>query len=389
MNRKFTLLLALLMTALLSWPALAEEAPAAPEATAEAAAEAAPEAAAEAALSDDLYSFQMELCGDVITLPMKVSDFIALGWQSKDDLTAVTLEPSQYASTNVFTKDGAEIYAAIMNSSMEVKPLSECMVGEVSMDSFQAEKGGTIRLPKGIEFGVSSREDVEAAYGAPSSVYEGSMYYKMSYEYDSYQDVEIQIDNETKVVSSIEVRNFVDPNPEIAQASEEAPQSVKDYQAPAELGSDMLSFNVEYAGNLYHLPAPLAAFEANGWKIKSGGDEVVPARGTARLEIIKDNQTMRAWLYNDSDSVAYAKNCFVTGVKAGVNDADLAITLPGGLNRESTLEEVEAAFKDLETEKDESGDYLYFRAGKSLQDVNVCVDKNTQKVHSIEVQYMP
>ena len=74
MNRKFTLLLALLMTALISWPALAEEAPAAPEAT------------AEAALSDDLYSFQLELCGDVITLPMKVSDFIALGWQSKDCL---------------------------------------------------------------------------------------------------------------------------------------------------------------------------------------------------------------------------------------------------------------------------------------------------------------
>lgn len=198
------------------------------------------------------------------------------------------------------------------------------------------------------------------------------------------------MDNETKVVSSIEMRNFVDPNPETAQASDEPPQSVKDYVAPTELGSDMLSFNVEYDGALYHMPAPLSAFEANGWAIKSGGDEVVPARGDTRLELIKNNQTLRVWLYNDSDSVAYAKNCFVTGVRAGVNDTDVSITLPGGLNRDSTLEEVEAAFEGLEFTKDESSEYYtYFEVGEPLQDVTVCVDNETGKVHSIEVEYMP
>ncbi len=406
MNKRVMLIALCLM--LCAWPVLAEEAQVTsePQATAEAQAAAEPQATAEpqtaaageadqqagqtAALSENLYDFQMELCGDVITLPMKLSEFTALGWQADGDLSAVQLEPNQYSAVNRFTKDGAEVYISILNTSMEVKPATECMVGEISMDSYQAEKGGSIRLAKGIEFGVSSRKDVEAAYGSPSSVYEGEMYYQMSYEFDSYQDVVIQVDNETKVVSSIEMRNFVDPNPETAQASDEPPQSVKDYVAPTELGSDMLSFNVEYDGALYHMPAPLSAFEANGWAIKSGGDEVVPARGDTRLELIKNNQTLRVWLYNDSDSVAYAKNCFVTGVRAGVNDTDVSITLPGGLNRDSTLEEVEAAFAGLEFTKDESSDqYIYFEVGEPLQDVTVCVDNETGKVHSIEVEYMP
>ena len=124
MNKRVMLIALCLM--LCAWPVLAEEAQVTPEpqATAEAQAAAEPQATAEAgqtaALSENLYDFQMELCGDVITLPMKLSEFTALGWQADGDLSAVQLEPNQYSSINVFTKDGAEIYALPLTAQQDV-----------------------------------------------------------------------------------------------------------------------------------------------------------------------------------------------------------------------------------------------------------------------------
>ncbi len=76
----------------------------------------------------------------------------------------------------------------------------------------------SVKFPGGIEFGVSTLEDVKAAYGEPSRVYDGEMYTSLSYEYDIYQNVEIQVDKETNTVSKVDIRNMIATASEADQA---------------------------------------------------------------------------------------------------------------------------------------------------------------------------
>ena len=59
------------------------------------------------------------------------------------------------------------------------------------MDRYQMKDSDwEILLPGGIQWGVSNADDIKAAYGDPTSDYDGDNYYKMSYQYDFYREIE-------------------------------------------------------------------------------------------------------------------------------------------------------------------------------------------------------
>ena len=60
------------------------------------------------ALSDDLYSFQLMLDGELYTFPMSYEDFTAMGWEYQGDENE-QLSPNQYTVAETFAKDGLEI----------------------------------------------------------------------------------------------------------------------------------------------------------------------------------------------------------------------------------------------------------------------------------------
>ena len=138
------------------------------------------------ALSDDIYSFQAEIDGEIYQFPMSFAEFTAKGWTYDGD-AAQTMEPEQYTTAETFKKDSSKLYAAIFNLGMNTVPFSECQIGGFSVDSYMMKDSAlSVKLPKGIEFGVSTLEDVKAAYGEPSRVYDGEMYTSLSYESVSY-----------------------------------------------------------------------------------------------------------------------------------------------------------------------------------------------------------
>lgn len=351
------------------------------------------------ALSDDIYSFQAEIDGEVYQFPMSFAEFTAKGWTYDGD-AAQTMDPEQYTTAETFKKDASKLYATIFNLGMNTAPFSECQIGGFSVDSFMMRDGAfSVKLPKGIEFGVSTLEDVKAAYGAPSRVYEGEMYTALSYEYDMYQNVEIQVDKETNAVSKIEIRNMIETASEeeqaqaAAQVSDEVTEEVKSYQAPTELGDDFTKFTVEYDGALYQLPAPVSEFEKNGWTVKEDqSDMIVKGKDFGWVALMKNNQELRVIAQNYGDNATTIRNCFVTSVKGDDNSTNMPITVQKGITRGMAKAELEKALEGVTYEFEESDMFEYYTIEgpeSSLDCVQILVRKDTGVVQAIEVSNAP
>lgn len=351
------------------------------------------------ALSDDIYSFQAEIDGEVYQFPMSFADFTAKGWTYDGD-AAQTMEPGQYTAAETFKKDASRLYATMFNLSMNTVAFSECQIGGFSVDSYMMKDGAfSVKLPKGIEFGVSTLEDVKAAYGEPSREYDGEMYTALTYEYETYQDVEIQVDKETKVVSKIDMRNMIETAGEADQAqaeaavSDEVTEEVKSYQAPTELGDDLTKFIVEYDGALYQMPAPVSEFEKNGWTVKEDqSDMTVKGKDAGWVSLMKNNQELRAIAQNYGDNATTIRNCFVTTVKGDDNSTDMPITVQKGITRGMAKADLEKALEGVTYEFEESDMFEYYTIEgpeSSLDYVQILVRKDTGVVQAIEVSYTP
>ncbi len=91
----------------------------------------------------------------------------------------------------------------------------------------------------------------------------------MSYSLDYDQEVHLFVYKDSKVLEEISVENLVEPSdlPE-QKVSDAIPEEISMYEQPSELSNDFFDYTVEYAGDMYKLPAPVSEFEKNGWKIK-------------------------------------------------------------------------------------------------------------------------
>ena len=356
-------------------------------------------ASEDSALSDDLYSFELLLDGELYQFPMSYEEFTAKGWTYKDDDT-IEIKPNSYSPSERFTKGSLEIYASVINLGINTLPLSECTVGGISMDEWQYKDAPetTLELPGGITYGISTLEDITAAYGPASDTYEGDLYTKLEYEYDYYQDWELYVSTETGLLNEVDVRNFVADeeanSSAAAEVSDEPTPEVLAYEAPTELGDDPGTFTVDYAGDLYQLPAPVSFFEEKGWTIKREvSDSIIPGRSFGWVSMLKDNQELKVIARNYNDNATVIDNCFVTTVKANVYGPELSLTLPGGITMGMTEEELTAVLESISLEQDveESDSFTYYNLIKeaSRSTIQIIVKKEDGVVTGMEVQNDP
>lgn len=306
-------------------------------------------------LSDDLYDFQVSIDGTVYQFPMWYSDFEALGWEYDGDNTE-TLSSNQYTVGQRFKKDGISVYTRLANLSMNSVSFADSMVAGISMDKYDLKDcDWEILLPGGIQWGVSNAEDIKAAYGDPSSDYDGDNYYKMTYEYDFYQEISLYVYKETDALEQIEIQNLVELEGADNSVSDEVPDVVKNYKAPTELGNDFYSFHVELEGNLYKLPCPVTEFLANGFKIDEKNSDMEIAAGSfGWVDLRYNNQTLHAIARNHADYATVIENCFITEVESSDFDPDFALTIPGNIKRGDTEADVEKALEGFNVEKETS-----------------------------------
>ncbi|SDF36192.1 hypothetical protein [Marvinbryantia formatexigens] len=356
---------------------------------------------ADTTLSDDIYSFQIKIDGELYQFPMSWADFTAHGWEYQSDASA-ELSPNSYSVAETFKKGNLEVYTQIVNFGLNTQAFSECTIAGISIDNWQFSDAPdtVIELPGGITYGVSTLEDVKAAYGEPSDTYDGELYTKLSYRYDYYQEWSLYIEKETGVLYEVELENMIADEATAtaneaaaAEVSDEPTEEVLAYTAPTELGDDPLSFTVDYAGALYQLPAPVSVFEENGWTIKEeDSDNIIAGGDFGWVYMMKDNQEYHTTVRNYSKNAATLRNCFVTTVEAGVYDANLPITIPTGITSGMSGDEALALLEGISYETETSGSFTYYNiVGESIsrECVQIVINEEENTVTSIEVSHEP
>lgn len=344
-----------------------------------------------AALDDDVYAFQLSIEGKVYTFPTSFAEFEAEGWKLKDASDAEgEMAPGYYDTLTLVNgplDDQIEMTAYFLNTDINTKAITECPVAgaDISLPYNANKRAPVVVAAQGIALGTSSRADIEAAYGEPSSLYENEEYKTatLTYSKATYQEAKFRLEED--VLQNIQMRNFV-ASEEKGEVSDAVPEEVTNYVAPTELGDDLLSQVVEYDGDLYRLPAPISAFEANGWKVMEYRSDYIPSKDSvvSGVTMMRNNQSMKFSLYNPTGEAILSENALVS-MMPPIGGLD-ALVLPAGIQKGSTSEELFAAYDGVIkvlTERDEYNTYSYSERGVFW--VTISVDNTTKLVTDISI----
>ena len=314
-------------------------------------------------LGDDIYSFSMEFDGQTMKFPMTYQDFVGMGWElsSRED-------PDMKISTNSygfvsFNKGKNSVSAEVMNLGINEVGLEDSLIGGITVDgSYDIDLTSvSVKLPGGIELGKSTLDDIKAAYGDPSDTYEGDLYTKVTYEKDTYQEVELSVFKDDNTLKKVDMENLEEPEGyDKGAVSDEVPDIVTAYKAPDALGSDMLDTAVEYMGDLYSLPAPVSAFTANGWEIQDAEDTpYVEGGGIAFIDMMKNNQSIHFSVYNEIENATALENCFVRELSFATYDPEsIAMKLSGDITLGADKTELIKMADEKGYISEENDDYL-------------------------------
>ncbi len=328
------------------------------------------------ALGNNPFAFRLRLNGQVLALPAPVADLLAAGWEAA--LPADALLPAQTTLDTTLTLEGWEIAIQLANLEAEALPWQACSVIRLALEEAASP---TIELPGGFGW----RSGLQALLEACGVLDKDATDTTLSYTTSPQSGLAFTFDTKGLLVGLAMWNRTGRPAPPLATT---LPPELLAYTPPAALSGDWRDFTVAYAGVLYTLPAPVAAFLENGWTLRDSGE--VPAAGSLmRVCLQKGTQVLRTTLHNYSAAAQPLEGCFVTMVESTPMGANLPLALPGGVTEASGLAEIEAAWGPA-TEVDRTGyntrDY-YWLAGAGQ--VVVRVERSEERVVDLEVWHAP
>lgn len=323
--------------------------------------------------SGELYAYEAVIDGVLYQFPCPFSVFEERGWTFKEKSEAdEMLAPSRY--TNIDLTKGPlgekmEIRASFLNYDIHSLPHSQCYVGGVKLETPYKEDDAwaTAVTAGGITLGVSNREDIVAAYGEPTDLYESSSSDRQSLTYSTGSYKEVKFTVEDGVLNAINVQNFDEPEGVTKSAvSEEIPEYILAYTVPTALGDDLLSLIVEFAGDLYQMPAPVSAFEENGWTIMATRHDYVEARGFSvrGVTLMRDNQSADFSLRNLSDLAVLPQNCVIDSLNPIGSTHDFTLVLSGGIAIGSTEDDLLSMYEDVLTDVEKRDDTKRYKCAE-------------------------
>lgn len=304
---------------------------------------------ASVALSDDWKDFTFELAGVTYQLPMHYDQFVANGWKldgTRSDVTEDYLVPG-YTRVYAYLTNGAVYFSVeFVNMSGHARAVKDCDIGAITIE---ANDNLALKLAKDIHI-LSTVDEIQAAFGTPSSMNAYTDYSSLKYEVDTYIVMSFYVYSEKTTYNEVTLRNLIPTDRDETVVSEERPAYLDDYVAPTELGDDITDTVFELDGVLYQLPCPIEEFTNNGWVITSDSIGTLGAMNeSSGITMKKDGNTIFANLTNFSDKETYSRNCAVSGIQLqGYYFKEAAqdiVKLPGGVHMWSTIEEVEELYK--------------------------------------------
>ena len=335
-----------------------------------------------AELGDDIYSFQVMFDGDLLKLPMSCDELISMGWQAEnpEDLDTM-VQTNSYITGVRFVKGNYYISADILNLGINEEPASKCLIGGIEVDASgavhenigQKIEPGIAMLPGNIEVGTATIEDIKAAYGEPTDTHEDEVYTVLTYDKDSFQDITLTVYQETGTLLEVDMQNFVEPEGfDPGTVSGETPSIVTNYKEPSALGDDFMDSTVEFMGDLYQLPAPVSAFEANGWVIQDAEEGAYAEGGGLEfIDMMKENQTVRFSVYNFTENAVALSDCFVQELSFATYDPEIIdMKLGGGVTLGVSKDDLKTMAEAKGYVYEAEGDYvnIYKNENSGLDD---------------------
>lgn len=159
-------------------------------------------------ISSNIKDFEFSLDGKVHKLLCDYSELQKEGWEIEDNSKGQELKTNQYTLITVANKGKEEVYFSFYNPNKETKKVEECLVCKIQIDDYMEERcGAKVKLAGGIGIG-STVDELEEAFGEPTSKneYEDYIYYK--YDFEIYSNYQFIIDSKTKKITKIEARNI-------------------------------------------------------------------------------------------------------------------------------------------------------------------------------------
>lgn len=346
-------------------------------------------AAKDSKISDDLYSFEATINGKQYKIPEDFADFQKNGWKL-DDSDNQKIEPDKYTLGSTLKNGSSTLNVQFYNISKDTVTADKCKVSGILIESSDIDNGLKFQLPKGIT-NSSTKDDVIKAYGKPSSEEAADCEYKINenrYVKFSFSD--------DKKIFEIDIVNMTigDDNSKSDSKSDSSSNDSKDagtsnYNAPKELGDNILSKNIKLDGKVYNLPVPVKVLEKDGWKLEDNGTKTLESKDRqGGFDLSKGNISLSGVdLRNDSDKSTDAENCVLVGVRFDDQNGS-SLELPKNIKIGSTKDEVEKAYSGVKCEKEEEDDYTSYTYNfddTKLNYVQINVDKSSNKVDSIEI----
>lgn len=342
------------------------------------------EASATAALtlSDKLEDYTFMLEGEVYQLPFAYSMLGEKGWRiySSGYYEDTPISGKSY-DTITLQKDNKQISVDILNPSGNKKELKDCNIGGIEVSGKNIPE---FCIAKEIK--VNDTEDkVREAFGSPSDSSNDENYISLSYgEGNSQTRIVCDTGKDDYNDAYISLRNFViTENDEKTETSNEVPEYLSTYVAPTELGTDSASANIEIEGVVYHLPAPVSAFTANGWKISSQEEDVPSGQDKSyAIKLTKDGKEFEAGVKNFSDYQTKPENCAINQLSFYADDKKLPeVKLPGEITMKSTSEDLKKWAGDkFDYSKSGSSEYYNYYSEDYTYSLQVNCKKTVQNI---------
>lgn len=147
-------------------------------------------------LSDDLADFQVQLDGDVFSVPCTFQDFFDKGWEAEKDLATMELGDREGTTTRMLKGD-SYFSVSFANTSGGNQMAVDSTVYKISVVS-TAKSGQKVdmMMPGGITYGATV-EDLKAAYGEPDNEHDSGEFINVTYnQIGGYHSIQFTVYHE-------------------------------------------------------------------------------------------------------------------------------------------------------------------------------------------------
>ena len=325
--------------------------------------------------------------GKKYTVPISYKEFTEAGWKSSeikadDDLPAT----SRTVVVSFHNKD-LRCSVDLINWDISSRKAEECYLSSLR---FYCHTASEFILPGGIDFAVSTRDDITKAFGKPDretgySITYGDYDKSWTFEFDGQGMLdEVEIENTTRPAA------FVD-----APLNADEPNDIQTLIPEKEVFSNDLSLQTfKLDGDIYRLPVQVNELIRNGWVIERVQDEYVGSGDYSYVTLQHGDSEKQFYIRNYSSRAAKPEYCFICELDIGIYD-HFSLELGNNIAVGGKLENLTAYLSENigNISPDETYKYYsfyYYYNGDKYNNVSFSISYNDDEIiNGIYMSYKP